>query len=172
MQITKALPMALAVLTLSTFMSVSEAAEKVLCTVTSDVDKDVGKMVYEMDEDGRKITHLYSEKWVDNKLVDRSEIKMSDLLGDGIVLSKKDKYVVVRLYGHNFDDERGGVLYIDTLYNAVKGDRKEYIIEASKNMNNEFEMSANKQTFTRMNFIGKKSPILGVIGIEKVNFSK
>lgn len=172
MHFIKVLPLAVSVFVLTSFMSASEAAEKLLCLVSSDVDKDLGKMVYEMDEDGRSIKHLYSEKWVNNKLVERSEIQLDDLTGDGIILHKKDKYVTVRLYSHNFDNERGGVLYLDTLYNAVKGERREYVIEVAKNDKNEIEMISNKQTFSRMNFIGKKAPILGVIGIEKVNFSK
>lgn len=172
MQISKSLPLALSVFMLTTFLDAAEATEKVLCVVTSDVDTDMGKLVYEMDEDGRGIKHMYSEKWVNNKLVDRAEINILEVNGEGIILHKKDKYVTVRLYSHNFDEERGGVLYLDTLYNAVKGERKEYTIEVSKNANNEIEMANNKTKFSNMKFIGKKSPILGVIGIEKVNFSK
>lgn len=172
MQLTKALPWALSVFVLTTFLSAAEAVEKVLCVVASDVDTDIGKLVYEMDEDGRGIKHLYSEKWVNNKLVDRAEINMMDVNGDGIILHKKDKYITVRLYSHNFDEERGGVLYLDTLYNAIKGERKEYTIEVTKNLNNEIEMFNNKVKFSKMKFIGKKAPIVGVIGIEKVNFSK
>ncbi len=172
MQLSKSGPLALSVFMLSTFINATEAAEKVLCVVASDVDTDIGKLVYEMDEDGRGIKHMYSEKWVNNKLVDRAEINILDVNGNGIVLHKKDKYVTVRLYSHNFDIERGGVLYLDTLYNAVKGERKEYTIEVSKNADNDIEMFNNKTKFSNMKFIGKKSPILGVIGIEKVNFSK
>lgn len=172
MQLIKSLPMALSLFVLTTFLSAAEAVEKVLCVVSSDVDSDIGKLVYEMDEDGRGIKHLYSEKWVNNKLIDRSEINFMDVNGDGIILHKKDKYITVRLYSHNFDEERGGVLYLDTLYNAIKGERKEYTIEVSKNINNELEMLSNKVKFSNMKFIGKKAPIVGVIGIEKVNFSK
>ncbi|MBC7713131.1 MAG: hypothetical protein H7177_07315 [Rhizobacter sp.] len=172
MQLTKALPLALSIFAFSTFINASQATEKLLCVVTSDLDSDTAKLTYEMDEDGRKITHLWSEKWVNNKLVERAEMKMDDLLGDGVILNKKDKYVTVRLYSHNFDEERGGVLYLDTLYNAVNGTRKEYTIEVSKNTNNEIEMANNKVTFNKMKFIAKKSPILGPIGIEKVTFSK
>ena len=172
MRIAKALPLAFSIFALTTFISTTQAAEKLLCVVTSDIDSDVAKLSYEMDEDGRKITHLWSEKWVNNKLVERFEMKTDDLLGDGIILNKKDKYVTVRLYGHNYDDERGGILYLDTLYNAVKGDRKEYMIEVSKNQNNEIEMLNNNVVFNKMKFIAKKAPIVGVIGIEKVNFSK
>jgi hypothetical protein len=172
MQTTKALPLALSIFALFTFFSTSQAAEKLLCVVTSDIDSDVGRLTYEMDEDGRKITHLWSEKWVNNKLVERNEMKTSDLLGPGIILNKKDKYVIIRLYSHNYDDERGGVLYIDTLYNAIKDERKEYTVEVSKNNNNEIEMSNNGLMFSKMKFIAKKSPIIGIVGIDKINFSK
>ncbi len=172
MQLNKSLPLALSIFMLSALINATEATEKVLCVVTSDVDADVGKLIYEMDEDGRGIKHLYSEKWVNNKLVAREEINILDVNGDGIILHKKDKYVTVRLYSHNFDEERGGTLQLDTLYNAIKGERREYTIEVSKNSINQIEMASNKVTFNKMKFIGKKSPILGVIGIEKVNFSK
>jgi hypothetical protein len=172
MQLIKTLPLGVALLILSTNSFANGVTENLLCTVSSDVDSDVGKLVYEMDEDGRVIDHLYSEKWVNNILVSREEIKLADLVGNGIVLHKKDKYITVRLYSHNFDEERGGVLYLDTLYNAVKGERKEYTIEISKNLKSEIEMTYNKQNFSKMKFIGKKVPVLGVVGIEKVNFSK
>ena len=172
MQLRKSLSFALSVFMLSALINATEAVEKVLCVVTSDVDSDTGKLVYEMDEDGRGIKHMYSEKWVNNKLVSREEINILDVNGDGIILHKKDKFVTVRLYSHNFDQERGGTLYLDTLYNAIKGERKEYTIEVSKNIINEIVMSNNKIAFNKMKFIGKKSPLLGVIGIEKVNFSK
>lgn len=172
MQLLKSLPLTLCLITLSTFQNTAYAAEKLLCLVTSDIDKDQAKIIYEMDEDERAITHLWTETWVNNQRTSRTEVSVSDLLGDGIILNKRDKYVIVRLYSHNFDPERGGVLYLDTLYNGISGQRKEYTIEVSKNGNNDIEMANNKKVFNRMNFIGKKSPILGVIGVEKVNFSK
>lgn len=170
MQLTKIVPRALAIFMLSTILSATEAAEKVLCVVSSDLDKNTGRMVYEMDEDGRGIAHLYKESYVNGKLEERIEVDMSDLTGNGIILHKKDKYVTVRLYSHNFDHERGGVLYLDTLYNAVKGERKEYAIEVSKTDSSDMEMSYKQKKFSRMHFIAKRAPIIGVVGIEKVNF--
>ena len=146
------------------------AAEQVLCIVTSDVDKEVGKMVYEMDEDGRGIQNIYKERYLNNKLLERVKLDPETLNGEGIILHKKDKYITVRLYSHNFDQERGGVLYLDTLYNGVRGERKEYIIETEISREGA-QMNYNKKTFGKMNFIAKRSPLLGVIGIEKVEFS-
>ena len=172
MQLSNVLSRSLAIFMLTTFISGAEAAEKVLCLVSSDVDKDTGRMVYEMDEEGRAIKHLYKEAYVNGKLTERVEVNMADLLGDGIVLHKKDKYVTVRLYSHNFDEERGGVLFLDTLYNAVKGERKEYTIEVARTSDSEITMSSNGKNFNSMKFIAKRAPIVGVIGIDKVNFTQ
>lgn len=161
----------MAVVALSTIMSTAFGAEKVLCVVTNDIDKEVGKMVVDYDEESRVVTHLYKERWVDNKRVERVEMSSKDLLGDGIVLNRKDKYITVRIYSHNFDESSGGVLYLDTLYNGVNGQRKEYTIEATMD-GSDAVMTYNKQSFNRMHFVAKRSPILGVIGIEKVNFTK
>lgn len=171
MQISNVVTRSLLALTLSVYSLSLSAAEKVLCVVTSDVDKEVGKMVYEMDEDGRGIKNLFKERYLDNKLIERVKLDPESLNGDGIVLHKKDKYITVRLYSHNFDQERGGVLYLDTLYNGVKGERKEYTIEAGIDQGDAV-MTYNKKSFGRMNFVAKRSPLLGIIGIEKVEFSK
>lgn len=171
MHLSNVVSRSLLVLSLTIFSYSLSASERVLCLVTSDVDKEVGKMVYEMDEDGRGIKNLFKERYLNDKLIERVKLDPESLNGDGIVLHKKDKYITVRLYGHNFDQERGGVLYLDTLYNGVKGERKEYTIEAGVD-GDKAQMTFNKKEFTRMNFVAKRSPLLGVIGIEKVEFSK
>ncbi len=158
---------ALAVLSFSPGL---QAIEKTLCTVTNDIDKETGKMVYELSDDGR-IEHLYKDRWVGNSRVERTELKPTDLLGDGIVLHKKDKYVTVRMYSDNFDEERGGVLRLDTLYNGVSGERKEYVMEISITPD-EVVLIQDKKEFNNMNFIAKRHRILGPIGIERVVFSK
>ena len=165
------LPKIVAVLALTSLLSTVSATEKVLCIVTNDIDKEVGKMVVDYDEESRVVAHLYTEKWVNNVRVDRVEINADDLNGNGVVLNRKDKHITVRLYSHNFDKSSGGILYLDTLYNGVKGQRKEYTIEARMD-GSDAVMTYNHQAFNRMHFVAKRSAILGVIGIEKVNFLK
>ena len=165
------LPKMVTVLALSTILSTAFGAEKVLCIVTNDIDKEVGKMVVDYDEESRVVTHLYKERWVDNKRIERVEMQTKELLGDGVILNRKDKYITVRIYSHNFDESSGGILYLDTLYNGVNGQRKEYTIEARMD-GADAVMTYNKQPFNRMHFVAKRSAILGVIGIEKVNFMK
>ena len=147
------------------------AREEVLCEVTNDVDKEMGKMVYDYDDETRTINHLYKDRYVNGKLMGREELKVEDLMGDGIVLNRKDKYVTVRMFSHNFDEVRGGVLYLDTLYNGVNGERKEYTMEVSI-APGEVKMMHNNLEVNKMHFVAKRSRVLGVVGIEKVVFSK
>lgn len=155
---------------MGSFFQLAQAEEKSLCLVTNDIDKEVGKIVYEIDEEQRVIKHLYKERYLNGVLLERSELNPEDLNGDGIVLHRKDKYITVRLYSNNFDPYRGGMLYLDTLYNGVNGQRKEYRMEASIE-GTEAKMYYNKKAFTKMNFVAKRSGILGVIGVERVDFN-
>lgn len=171
MQLFKVVPTALAIFMLSSILSATEAREKILCDVTNDIDKETARIVYEIDEESRELKGLFTERYVNNKLVERSALDISDLLGAGVVLHKKDKYVTVRLYSHNFDEVRGGILYLDTLYNAINGQRKEYVIETSIS-DAEATMSYNGVAFKKMHFVAKRSGILGPIGVERIEFKK
>lgn len=144
------------------------AAETVLCEVTSDIDNDTGKIVYEMDADNRSIKHLYQDNYHNGQRTARVELEASGLK-TGIVLNRKDKYITVRMYSDNFEAESGGVLYLDTLYSGVSGERKEYVMEMALDKSVPV-LIQNRQTFTKMKFVAKRSRVLGVIGIEKVLF--
>jgi len=144
------------------------AAEKVLCDVTSDIDSDTGKIVYEMDEEDRAIKHLYQDSFRNGVRVARIELQ-ADGLREGIVLNRKDKYITVRMQSDNFDTERGGILYLDTLYSGVSGERREYEMEMAMDKSGPILLK-NNQKFSKMKFIAKRSRVFGVIGIEKVLF--
>lgn len=150
------------------FIFKAQAEEMLLCHVTNDIDKDEGRIIYEMDEDGRKILHLYQDSYHDGVRSARIELRASELR-QGIVLNRKDKYITVRMHSDNFD-ETGGVLYLDTLYSGVSGERKEYVLEMAINKSRP-ELIQNKVPFNKMKFIAKRSRVLGVIGIEKVLFA-
>lgn len=161
-------------LTLSFFLTLSTLAfastEKVLVTVSSDLDNEVAKLIYVMDEETREMTHLYQDRFKNNQRIERVEMNLESVNGKGVILHKKDKYVTVRLYSHNFDTQRGGILYLDTLYSGLSGERREYEIEVTMD-GEETVMRNNKKAFSKMFFKAKKAPIVGAVGIEKVLFT-
>lgn len=164
------LKMLFSILFFLSFVISTHAAEKVLCIISSDIDSDYAKMVVDMDSDNRSITHLYQDSYHDSKLTKRIELKASALKG-GIILSQKDQYIIVRLHSDNFDPEAGGgVLYLDTLYSAISGERRQYEMDLAMGKSGP-ELSQKNQVFQKMNFIAKRSKVLGVIGIEKILFA-
>lgn len=146
------------------------ALEKILCVISSDIDSGIGHIVVEMDQDNRAILHLYQDSYRNSELVSRTELTPSELR-EGIVLNRKDKYITVRMQSDNFDLERGGVLYLDTLYSGISGERKEYELDLTIDETGVVLMQ-NKQNFNKMSFVAKRSKIFGVIGIERVLFGK
>jgi hypothetical protein len=155
------------VLSMAFFIS-AQAAEKVLCVSSSDIDSDIGKIVIDMDQDNRVIEHLYQDSYHDGKLVARLELSPAELK-EGIILNRKDKYIIVRMHSDNYDPELGGVLYLDTLYSGISGERKEYEFDLAMDKDGPV-LIQNKANFSKMKFIAKRSKILGVIGIERVEF--
>lgn len=164
MQLRSVFPIVL--LSLLSFTAMAE--EKVLCVVTSDIDSDTGKIVYQMDSENRGIEHLYQDTFHNGVRTDRIEIK-ADALKDGVVLNKRDKYIILRMHSDNYDSERGGVIYLDTLYSALSGERKEYEMDIAMDKSGPV-LIANKQNFSKMTFVAKRSKIFGIIGIEKILF--
>lgn len=154
------------------FFSFQAVASTTLCTISSDIDSNIAVLSYDMDEDQRSVTHMYQETYENGKLTSKEEINMDGLNNGGIILLKKDKLVVVRIWSDNFDRERGGVLYVDTLYSGISGERRQYEMDVSKNNQGNIILLSNKNEFNKMKFIAKRSKVFGVIGIEKIVFSK
>lgn len=146
------------------------AVEKKICIVKSDMDQDYGTIVYDYDEGNDKINHLYMDQFKNGVFQKRLELSASELKSS-IVLLQKDSKIVLRIQSDNFDLNSGGVLKLDTLYNAIKDSRKEYEFDLAKS-NEGFKLFNKNVEFNEIKFIAKRSKVLGVIGIEKVVFSK
>lgn len=145
-----------------------DSEEKILCTAISDIDSDVGKIVYQMDQDNRAIQHLYQDTYHNGNRTNRIELKAVELR-DGIVLNRRGKYDVIRIHSDNYDPERGGILYLDTLYSGISGERREYEMELAMDKSGPV-LIADKQNFSKMNIVAKRSKLFGIIGIERIGF--
>lgn len=145
------------------------AEEKVLCDLSSDMDSDTGKIVYEMDSENRGIEHLYQDSYRKGTRVGRIELK-AEALREGIILNQKDNHIIVRIHSDNYDADRGGVLYIDTLYSGISGERREYVMEMAMDKEGPVLHRYNKP-FNKMAFVAKRSKVFGIIGIERINFN-
>ncbi len=162
----------LQVFAVSSFMSLSLMAKELrLATITSDMDSNSAVLIYDLNEVTGSIDHFYQETYENGKFATREELKIDGLTNGGIILLKKDKYNIVRIWSDNFDREQGGVLYLDTLYSALSGERREYEMDVVKGGEGLVLLNSKKE-FDKMKFVAKRSKVFGVIGIEKIQFSK
>jgi hypothetical protein len=157
--------------TLSFIFSLNVFSSELLCTISSDIDSNIAKLTYDLDQDTNQITHMFQETYENGKLTAKEEMNVDQLVHGGIILLKKDKTIVVKISSDNFSTDAGGVMVLDTLYSGISGERRQYEIDLSKT-NTSWALSNNKIDFTNMKFIAKRSKLLGVIGIDRINFSK
>ena len=151
-------------------LSFSIYAEEALCTITSDIDSTRAVLTYELDPSTKTITHLYQETYENDRMTNRFEMDLNKITNGGIVFLERSNYDIVRIWSDNFDHDLGGVLYLDTLYSGVSGERRQYELDLAKKGAG-LVVSHNKADFKSMKIIAKRSKIFGIIGIDKILFS-
>lgn len=148
--------------------------EENLTHMSSDMTEDRGAFKYELDPSGRQIEKLLTEAYSKEKVIDRVEFNLNKMKGpNGFIINKTKNMVILRVYSHNFDPSRGGILYFDTLQNALGNVRKEYEFEIQmRQVESQFKpvVVYQNQVIDEMRFIAKKHKTYGVVGIDRIIF--
>jgi hypothetical protein len=90
-----------------------------------------------------------------------------DLNKDGVILDKRGERTVINLKSDNFDFESGGTVTIDTLYNGVTGERKQYVIELAKDSSG-WRLFKKNSIISKLHIEVNKKAILGTIGVKNI----
>lgn len=156
--------------TTTLFFSLNVAAkENILLTITNDEDKEVTRFVAETDADDRIIKKFHQDTFdARGKLLKRISAESRNLKNNnGMVLKAQDKYVVVALKCQNFDEQQGGDINIDTLYNGATGERRQYSIELSKDKA-AWSVYMKDQKVKSMHLQSNKVMLIGTVGIKNI----
>ncbi|MCK6595763.1 MAG: hypothetical protein L6Q33_11220 [Bacteriovoracaceae bacterium] len=156
--------------TTTLFFSLNVAAkENILLTITNDEDKEVTRFVAETDADDRIIKKFHQDTFdARGKLLKRISAESRNLKNNnGMVLKAQDKYVVVALKCQNFDEQQGGDINIDTLYNGATGERRQYSIELSKDKA-AWSVYVKDQKVKSMHLQSNKVMLIGTVGIKNI----
>jgi hypothetical protein len=152
---------------LTIFTNVSRADEQTLATISNDESKNTYKLIIDSTEGSRTITKFYKEVYLNEKKLSRETLDFHVLEDAGMILEKREDYIVLKLKSNNFDEDQGGIITIDTLYNGANGTRKTYDISLSKEKNGWALLNRGKiikQIFIQTN----KVMILGSVGIKNL----
>jgi hypothetical protein len=156
----------ISIISISNFFSkTANANEQVLATMSNDENKNTYLLIVDSDEDNQTIKTLYKDVYMSGKRTSRETLDYKQLNSPGLVLEKRDKYVVLKLKSSNFDNEQGGIITIDTLYNGAKGTRKSYDVQMAKTQSNWALINRGK-IFKKVFIQSNKVVFLGSVGIK------
>lgn len=145
------------------------AREEVIATITNDENKQVYTFVAETDEETDSIKSFYKDNYsAAGKKVDRELLASDKLTEGGLVLEKRGEHEVLKLESNSFDLEQGGMVTIDTLYNGVNGQRKEYDLQLAKAEDGEWKLFKGEKIVTKLHIVVNKKFMIGAVGVKEI----
>lgn len=156
-------------LCLSLFLSSPLFSKEVTLSITdNDDNKEVYNLVVNVDEMTQSLKELFKDTYVDGKKIRRDHLNPDALkTKDGVILEKRDNYNVLNLKSDNLDFERGGRITIDTLYNAMTGDRRQVDVELAKDSDT-WKLFKDKKVVSKFHVRVNKVIVLGTVGIKTI----
>lgn len=143
------------------------AKEEVLATITNDENKEIFTFVANTDDSTKSLKTFFKDDYVNGKKVEREVLPTQELTTDGVILDKRGDHTVINLKSSNFDYVRGGTVIIDTLYNGVTGERKEYEIELAKDGNG-WKLWNGKNAISKLHIEVNKKVFIGTVGVKNI----
>ena len=143
------------------------AREEVLAVITNDENHDVITFVASTNDDNQNLQSFYKDNYLDGKKVTREVLPTSQLANDGVILDKRGDQTVINLKSDNFDFEHGGNVTIDTLYNGVTGERKQYEIELAHEESG-WKLLNQNNVISKLHVEVNKKIFIGTIGVKNI----
>lgn len=145
------------------------AREEVIATITNDENKQVYTFVADTNSETDSIRAFYKDNYsASGKKIDRELMASEKLTEGGLVLEKRGDHEVLKLNSENFDLEQGGIVTIDTLYNGVNGQRKEYDLQLAKATDGEWRLFKGSKIVTKLHIVVNKKFMLGAVGVKEI----
>lgn len=143
------------------------AKEQVLATITNDENREVFMFVANTDDSTQTLKAFFKDDYLNGKKTEREVLPTKELTQEGVVLDKRGDHKVISLKSDNFDFSRGGTVVIDTLYNGVTGERKEYELELAKDKNG-WKLFNGRAAISKLHIEVNKKALIGTIGVKNI----
>lgn len=144
------------------------AKEEILSITDNDDNDDIYYLVVNVDDSTETLKTLYKDTYRNGIKVRRDNLNPDHLKSEeGMILEKRDEYNVLNLKSDNFDYERGGRIILDTLYNAITGDRRSFDLELSRDQMG-WKLFRNKKMVSKFHVKVNRVIVLGTIGIKSI----
>lgn len=147
----------------SIFLSVSnsKASEQVLATLSTDVTSDSYQLIVDCNDDAQTLKSFFIDTYSDGKLAKRDALPMDAFIKDGIKVN--NKYNFAKISSQNFDQEQGGMIIIEALYNILTGKRKSYEMQLAKDKIG-WKLFSNGHAINQIIAHANRVPVIGIVG--------
>jgi hypothetical protein len=159
--------LALSLFCMMTITTTLFAKEEILATITNDQNQEIFMFVASTDENNQTLKAFFKDDYMNGKKTEREILPSKDLTREGVVLDKRGNHTVISLKSHNFDFARGGTVVIDTLFNGVTGERKEYEVELAKDKTG-WKLYAGRIAVSKLHIVVNKKALFGMIGVKNI----
>lgn len=143
------------------------AGEEVIATITNDENKQIYTFVAQTDETTQTIKAFFKDDYVNGKKLERELLPSKELVRDGVVLEKRGDHTVINLKSENFDNSQGGIVTIDTLYNGINGERREYDLQLAKSQQG-WKLFKGQKIVTKLHIEVNKKALIGAVGVKNI----
>ena len=143
------------------------AKEEVIATITNDENKQIYTFVAQTDEASNTIKAFFKDDYINGKKIERELLPSQELTRDGVVLEKRGEHTVINLKSENFDSAQGGIVTIDTLYNGINGERKEYDLHLAKSTAG-WKLFRGDKVISKLHIEVNKKALIGAIGVKNI----
>lgn len=143
------------------------AKEEVIATITNDENKQIYTFVAQTDEASNTIKAFFKDDYINGKKIERELLPSQELTRDGVVLEKRGEHTVINLKSENFDSAQGGIVTIDTLYNGINGERKEYDLHLAKSTAG-WKLFRGDKVISKLHIEVNKKALIGAVGVKNI----
>jgi hypothetical protein len=149
------------------FLNFAFATEQTIATISNDSSQNTYQLIVDSSEDTQSIKTFYKDIFLNGTKIARENLDYHAMINNGMVLEQRDQYIVMKLKSDNFDEEQGGIITVDTLYNGANSSRKSYEIAMAKDQTGWTLLNQGK-AITKIAIQVNKVFLLGTVGIKNI----
>lgn len=147
------------------------AKEEIIATITNDENPEVYTFVAQTDESTNGIKAFFKDDYINGKKTERELLPSAELKREGVVLEKRGDHTVINIKSENFDYLQGGIVTIDTLFNGINGERKEYDLQLAKAPGG-WKLFRGNKIITRLHIEINKKALIGAVGVKNIKMEQ
>jgi uncharacterized protein YoxC len=114
------------------FASASRASDQLLATFSTDVSGETFQLTTTTTKENQTLTSFKINKIISDISIKNKEIPIDDFLRDGLSVYQKGIHNLTKIYSHNFSEQDGGRIVLESYETSSQNIKKIYQLELSK----------------------------------------